>query len=74
MLPFLKRTQDAAASAPAPAVKREPDEHSEMDPLEGGMEELARALGVKNYKLAAEVFRAAFEMLDSEPHEEGSDS
>lgn len=71
-LPFLRRTQEAAASGPTPVVRREPDEPAEADPVEGGMEELAKALEMKNYKLAAEIFRAVFEMLESQPHKEAA--
>lgn len=71
MLPFLKRTQDAAASSPVEHVERKPDEGSDYDMLESAAEDLCKAVESKDYKAIASALRAAFEML-SEPHEEGS--
>lgn len=73
MLPFLKRTQDAAASGPVETIKREPDEGSETeyDSLESAAEDLCHGIAAKDYKAIAAAIRAAFEMLESEPHEEG---
>ncbi len=72
-LPFLKHKQDGGMQSPIESVKREPDEdkEEEFDSLEGAMSELYEALNAKNYKGAAQIFRSAFELLDSEPHEEG---
>lgn len=71
MLPFLKLKQDAASSSPVETMKREPDEEKDYDGLESAMEELHSAMNSKDYKAAAEIFRAAFELMDSEPHVEG---
>jgi hypothetical protein len=68
-----KKQKDGAASAPVDSIERKPDEgkEDEFDSLHGAMEELHNALNSKDYKSAAEIFRSAFELLDSEPHEEG---
>jgi len=65
MLPFLKRKQEASMSNPV--------EHNEddFDALESAMRELNGALLTHNYKLAAEVFRSCFDLLDAAPHVEG---
>ena len=72
-LPFLKHKQDSASSSPVESIKRSHDEgkEDEFDSLEGAMSELHEALNAKNYKGAAQIFRSAFELLDSEPHSEG---
>ena len=71
MLPFLKRNHESGASAPVETQERKPDEGSdEFDGLETAMEELHNALMAKNYKGAAQLFRDAFDLLESEPHEE----
>lgn len=67
MLPFLKNKQEASASSPVESVKREPDEGAEFDSLEVAMQELFSA---KSDKERAAAFRAAFELLESQPHEE----
>lgn len=71
MLPFLKLNQDAAASGPVESIKREPDEGEEYDVLESAAEDLCKAIHSKDYKAVAEALRAAFELCDSEPHQEG---
>lgn len=73
MLPFLRNKQDGSASGPIESVEREPDEGKEesFDSLESAMGELHEALNAKNYKGAAQIFRSAFELMDSEPHVEG---
>lgn len=71
MLPFLKKTKEASASMPVEAIERKPDEDKEFDGLEAAMEELSAHLESKNFKAAAECFRAACELCDAEPHEEG---
>lgn len=71
MLPFLKRNQDASASSPVESVERKPDEpNEEFDGLEGAMRELQEALSKKDYKEAASCFRAAFDLLEMQPHDE----
>jgi len=58
---------------PVESIERKPDEgaEEEFDSLEGAMSELHSALNSKDYKMAAEIFRAAQELLDSEPNKEG---
>lgn len=70
MLPFLK-AKEASVSMPAEAVKRKPDEGADMDYLEGCMAELSAALKSGDAKAASAAFRAAFQVCESEPHEEG---
>jgi hypothetical protein len=74
LIPFLKRNKEASMSAPVEAIERKPDEdkdETEFDGLESAMEELHTALNSKDYKLAAEIFRSAFELMESQPHTEG---
>lgn len=71
MLPFLSR-KEGSASLPADKVKRTPDEPKEdsgSDMLETVIKELFEA---KTDKARAEAFRAAFELLEQEPHEEAN--
>lgn len=71
--PFLKKSQEASTSGPVEKIERKSDEGAddEFDSLEGAMSELHSALNAKDYKMAAEIFRAAQEFLDSQPHQEG---
>ena len=68
-LPFLKN-KEASISAPVESIKREPD--NDIDSLHVAAEDLMNAVHSKNIPAIAEALRAAFEMLDSEPGEEGS--
>lgn len=70
MLPFLKQKMEGSVSMPADSIKREPDEGKEesLDSLEIAMKELFEA---KSDKERAAAFRAAFELLESQPHKEG---
>jgi hypothetical protein len=70
MLPFMK-SKEASSSEPVEHMIREPDEGSEYDPLESAAEDLISAVHSKNVKSVASALRAAFELCDSEPHEEG---
>lgn len=67
MLPFLRNQQEASASAPIESVKRESDSDESFDSLEVAMKELFDA---KSDKERAAAFRAAFELLEEQPHEE----
>jgi hypothetical protein len=73
MIPFLKKRDEASASAPAGKIERRPDEDKEedYDGLEACMSELAAALKSDDPKAAAVAFRSAFDMLEMQPHEEG---
>lgn len=71
MIPFLKRSKEASILAPTESIERKPDEgKEEYDHLEIAMEDLCNAIHSKDYKGAAEAFRAAFELLEMQPHEE----
>lgn len=72
MLPIKKRKDEASVSAPPDHILREPDDGAdEYDSLEGAMQELAGHLISKNWKAAAECFRAAIELCASDANEEG---
>lgn len=72
MLPFLKRNHEASASGPVESIERKPDNpEEEYDLLEGVSEDLCDALEAKDYKRVAMCLRSAFQILESEPHEEG---
>lgn len=70
MLPFLKLKQEGSSSAPVEHVRREPDDESDYDMLESAAEDLISAVHSKNVKAVCSALRAAFEMCESEPHEE----
>jgi len=70
MLPFLKHKQDSGTVALPETIKRESDE-SEYDMLEAAAEDLMHAVHSKDIKMIAQALRAAFEICDSQPHEEG---
>jgi hypothetical protein len=71
MIPFLKTKYEASASMPADKITREPDEGADYDVLESAADDLMQALDEGNTKAIAAALRAAFELLDSEPHKEG---
>lgn len=71
MLPFLKNNQEASASGKIESVERKPDGEEEYDVLESAAEDLCRAIKADDYKAVAAAWRAGFQLLDSEPHEEG---
>lgn len=71
MLPFLKRNQEGSASMPAEPIKREHDEGAEYDMLESAAEDLISAIHSKDVKGVCSALKAAFEMMESEPHSEG---
>jgi hypothetical protein len=72
MLPFLKLNKEASVSMPADKVERKSDhpDEEDMDYLEGCIEELIAAIHGKDARAAARAFRDAFEVCESEPHEE----
>lgn len=71
MLPFLKKQQEGSLSMPAEPIKREPDEGSEYDMLESAAEDLISAIHSKDVKAVCSALKAAFEICDAQPHEEG---
>lgn len=70
-LPWAPKSKEGGGAAAMEVVKREPDHEEGHDSLHTAMEELHSALDSKDYKRAASVFRAAFDLLEIEPHEEG---
>lgn len=72
MLPFLKRKDEASASGPVDPIQKmhTTEDEQEFDPLESAMEELCAAIERKDYKAAAEAFRASFDLLEMQPHDE----
>jgi hypothetical protein len=71
MLPFLKNKKESGVAV-VESVERKADDGSVPDVLEGAMEELQAALSRSDWKQAADIFRSAFELMDSQPHEEGT--
>lgn len=71
MLPFLKHNKEAGTAGPIESIERKSDEDSDYDMLESAAEDLISAIHSQNIKAAASALKAAFEICDSEPHEEG---
>ena len=71
MLPFLKLKQDAASSSPVESIERTPDESSEYDSMESAAQDIMDAIKASDPKALAAALRAAFELMDSQPHTEG---
>jgi hypothetical protein len=71
MLPFLKN-QEGSVSMPVEVKKRDSDDGAEYDGLHAAAEDLLAAIESKDAKALALAIRAAFEICDSEPHDEGS--
>lgn len=71
MLPFLKHSQDASASAPVQSIKRSSDSEEEYDSLDSASDDLISAVHAKDTKAVSAALRAAFELVDSQPHAEG---
>jgi len=72
MLPFLKNKLEASTSAPVESIERKPDEDKEYDPLESAVEDFCHAIKADDYAAGAAALRAAFELLESQPHEENN--
>ena len=71
MLPFRKRQDEASASAPVESIERTPDEGAEeFDSMESAAQDLCDAVHSKDIKAVAAALRAAFELMESQPHEE----
>lgn len=70
MLPFLKLNHESNASASLP-VKREPDSGEDFDTMETAAQDLCDAVHKKDIKAVAAALKAAFDLYESEPHEEG---
>lgn len=72
MLPFLKNKEAMSASTSEPVVRKHDDE-SEYDMLESAAEDLISAVHSKDVKGVCSALRAAFEMCESQPHEENNE-
>jgi hypothetical protein len=74
MIPFMKK-KEASVSAPIEHITRDSDHEDEMDGHDEMMEaiahELLDAVHKRNPKDLVMALRAAFQVLDSEPHVEG---
>lgn len=74
MIPFMKK-KEVSVSMPVEHIMRDSDHEEEMDEHDELMEaiahELMEALQKKNVKDVVMALRAAFQILDSEPHVEG---
>jgi hypothetical protein len=72
MLPFLKNLKEVGSMSSTPdSMSRTPDEGSDYDSLESAAEDLMNAVHSKDIKGIAAALRAAFELVDSQPHVEG---
>jgi hypothetical protein len=76
-LPFFKKDRRVGLIVeqrhPDGNLERKPDE--EGDPaLEACAEDLLRAMNTKDIKAIADALRAAFDVMESEPHEEAEHS
>jgi hypothetical protein len=74
MIPFLKNQKEAGVSQPIETITRESDEGESTDNLEFAMEDLSNALKSGDHKAAAEAFRAAFDLLEKQPHSEDGEA
>ena len=70
-LPFADYKDGASASTPVETIKRKSDNEDEHDYLEMCAGDLMHAFKANDVKACAAALRAAFDLLDSEPHEEG---
>lgn len=73
MLPFLMKSKEGSASMPVETKKREPDnqENEDLDLLGETLKELLDAIHKKDLKAMTHAFKAACEIVDSQPHLEG---
>jgi len=75
ILPFLtKKTPQVGVIVKQRAPDAKPEKEGKEDDsgIEACAEDLINAIHAKDVKAAAEAIKSAFEILDSEPHEEGS--
>ena len=70
MLPFLKRTKEASASSSDP-VLRKADDEAPFDSLFVAAQDMLAAIAKKDPHDLAAAIRAAFDLCDMQPHEEG---
>lgn len=67
MLPFLKKHKAAGLIV----EQRMPDKPSEISEMETCAQDLLSAIEAKDIKGMASALQAAFELADSQPHQEG---
>ncbi len=63
--------KEASASGPVESVKRESDHEEEYDALHVAAEDILSAIKSNDAKALAQAFKAACDIVDSEPHVEG---
>lgn len=79
MLPFLKKNQKSVAGLIVhnrTPDEKQPDENTSEsgdERIEACAQDLITAIHAHNVKDAAAAMRAAFEIMESEPHEENND-
>lgn len=72
MLPFLKNSKDASASSPVESIKRESDGGEDHDyGLESCGHDILEAIKANDAAGIGAAIKAAFDILDSQPHKEG---
>lgn len=69
MLPFLKNKLEGSVSAPVRPTNVTPE--PEYDMLESAAMDLIIAVHLKDVKSVCSALRAAFEIMESQPHHEG---
>lgn len=77
MLPFLKKRDEGGATnlivkTREPDQKPEQDQDDSTDAIEYCVRDLINAIHMKDSKAAAQALKDCFDVLDSQPHEEGS--
>ena len=68
---LLNKSKEASASAPVDVKVRKPDDESDYDAMDSAAEDLISAIHSKNVKGVKEAIKAAFELCELYPHEEG---
>ncbi len=70
MLPFLKQKQPGGVTTEYRKPDQEPEQDESDQVLIACMQDFSQALTEGNHKAAASAFRAAFDLLEMEPHNE----
>lgn len=71
LLPFLKNKLEASVSAPVESLERKPDEGAEeFDTAEAVAQDILDAVKSNDAKMLAQALRAAFDLLEMQPHDE----
>jgi hypothetical protein len=75
MLPFLsqrRKSDGIAMEVRRPDNMEGKEPNQDLDGVEMAMDDLCKAHDKKDYKGMAAAFKAAFDILESQPHEEAS--